>query len=154
MKISVISILLLLSLSLNSQELIADNRKVVEYCDTEMSNFYYGYHCYGYFLGKKNDGEVIINLHVHYEKLYSPYIYIITYKGNIAIPIDSIKLNGFMRCNIKHYDLTKWKLLNSGIISISIIAVNQDNRLIELKMLIDEKMNEQLKEIFNYAKPL
>jgi len=150
MKISVLSILLLLNFSLSSQELIADNRKPVEYCYQTMSSFYFGYNCYGYFLSKKNEGELFICIKTVNERILSPYLFIRCEAGNIALRIDRVKKNGFMVAKIGYYDIEKIKIINTGIISINVISANK--RI--LMMFIDSTLNNQVKQIINYTKPL
>ena len=150
MKISVISILLLLDLSLSSQELIADNRKVVEYCYQNMSSWYFGHNCYGYFSSKKNEGELFICVKTINEPILSPYLFIRCKVGNIALRIDKVKRNGFLVAKIGYYDIEKIKIINTGIISINVISANK--RI--LMMFIDSTLNNQVKQIINYTKPL
>lgn len=154
MKILGLSIFLLLSINCFSQLPLIPMRHTEEYCFQKWSNYFYGYYCYGYFSGKKNEGEVIIKLHSHHESYLKPYIFLVTNIDTFSLKVDYIKKNGFIVSKVKHYELDKIRLINSGIISISIIGVKEDKTPIILMMLIDDELNKQMKEIIIYTKPL
>ena len=148
MRLSLLSIFLLLAICCNSQSLIKDYRKVDEYCYQKMSSWFYGDSCYGFFLSNQNEGELFISVK-SFKAILSPYLFVRCNVGNIALPIVKVKKNGFLVAKIKYYDIEKMRIIQTGIISINIIATKK----IQM-MFIDSTLNNQVKEIINYTKPL